>query len=183
MPSAIAGHYARALADAVFAPGSDLNPADAVEQVKTAAALLASSEELRRVLLSPAISRVKKTALIGRLGDDYGLHRLVRNFLRVIVGHRQTQHLTEILADFEAVVDDRLGFIRAEIVSATELSDAQKHEIEGALESTSKQHIRASYKTDSSILGGIIARVGSKEYDGSLLGRLEAMRQRLTTAS
>ena len=80
MAEALASHYAKALADAVFRPDSGISAQDATEQLRTAAAVIAESGELRKVLLSPAVARAKKKAVIERLASLLGAHRLIDNF-------------------------------------------------------------------------------------------------------
>jgi F-type H+-transporting ATPase subunit delta len=183
MTDALSVHYAQALADAVFASNSGLDPEEARKQLAVAVDVINSSEELRRVLLSPAVPRRKKTELVGKLLGEYGLHPLIRNFLMVVVEHRRIAELQRILDSFDLALDERQGYVRAEIVTVAELTDEQRQELLHALGSAAGKFIRPVYKVDKSILGGVIARFGSKEYDGSLVGRLEAMRRRLSPAS
>jgi F-type H+-transporting ATPase subunit delta len=180
MINALASHYAHALVDAVFAPNSGLAPEEAVRQLSEAEALIAGSKELAGALLSPAINKNRKAAVISKLSDELGLHRLVRNFLLVVVSHRRTKDLAGIRQEFEAEVDKRLGWIPAEIASAQELSPQQKEELERALGSKLNKRIRATYQVDPDLLAGVRARVASREYDASLRGKLEGMRQKLT---
>jgi F-type H+-transporting ATPase subunit delta len=179
MTGALATHYAKALADAVFAADSGLSPEDAVSQLRSADSLISDSADLKRALLSPAVNKRQKSAVISKLADGLALNRLVRNFLLVIVSHRRVHELSGIRHEFEVVVDQRLGWIPADITSAQELTPEQKSEIEQALGSKLGKFIRANYQVDSGLLAGLRARVASKEYDASLRGKLESMRQRL----
>ncbi|HEX6546802.1 MAG TPA: ATP synthase F1 subunit delta [Bryobacteraceae bacterium] len=183
MTDALSVHYAEALADAVFRKDSGLAPEEATKQLAEAVDLIDSSAELQNVLLSPAVPRKKKTELIGKLFGESGLHRLIRNFLMVIVEHRRVTELKRIRDSFELAVDERQGYIRGEIITAAELTPEQRQQILHALGSAAGKFIRPVYRVDKNILGGVIARFGSKEYDGSLVGRLEAMRRRLSPAS
>jgi F-type H+-transporting ATPase subunit delta len=176
---ALSGHYARALADAVFATNSGLSPEDAVAQLAAAEYLLSSSKELHIALLSPAVNKSRKAAVISRLADQLGLQRIMRNFLMVVVRHRRTRELSAIRQSFELIVDERLGWIRAQIASAKELRVEQREQIERALGTKLGKFIRAHYEVDPALLGGVRAHVASREYDASLRGRLESMRQRL----
>ena len=182
MVNALASHYAHALAEAVFAPNSGLAPEEAVKQMDAAADLISGSEELKNALLSPAISKDRKAAVIGKLSDELGLQRLIRNFLLVVVSHRRTKDLAGIRQEFAAEADKRLGWIPAEISSAQELSPQQKEELERTLGAKLGKHIRAYYRVDPELLAGVRARVASKEYDASLRGKLEGMRQKLTAS-
>jgi F-type H+-transporting ATPase subunit delta len=182
VPEALASHYARALADAVFGPNSGLTPEDAVSQLRAAEELISSSQELERAMLSPAVLKTRKRAVISRLADELGLHRVVRNFLLVVVSHRRTKELPAMRREFELVVDERLGWLPANIASAKELTAVQKEEIERSLGSKLGKFIRAHYQVDPSLLAGVRARVASKEYDATLRGKLESMRQRLAAS-
>lgn len=179
MNGALAAHYASALADAVFQPDSGLSPQDAVSQLRSIDSVFSESKVLHRALLSPAVKRPRKKAIVVRIADELGLHRLIRNFLLVVVSHRRTADLSAMLREFQAIVDERLGWIPAEITSAKELSAQQKEQIERALGLKLGKFIRAHYALDSNLLGGVRARVASKEYDATLRGSLEQMRRLL----
>jgi F-type H+-transporting ATPase subunit delta len=177
--NALSEHYAQALADAVFAPNSGLTPEDAVSQMRAAESLISGSKQLTLALLSPAISKSKKQAVITKLGEELNLHRVTGNFLLVVILHRRVGDLKAMRESFEEVVDSRLGWVRAEIASAHEVAAAQRQEIEQALGTELGKFIRATYVIDPSLIGGVRARVASKEYDATVRGKLENMRQRL----
>jgi F-type H+-transporting ATPase subunit delta len=179
MAGALAGHYASALADAVFAPNSGLPAETALTQLRDAEALVSGSRELQLALDSPAVAKQRKTAVVAKLADMLGLHRLVRNFLLVVVGHRRTRDLREMRQHFESEVDARLGWVPAEVTSARELGEPQRQEIERVLGSKLGKFIRATYRVDAGLIGGLRARVASREYDASVRGKLDGMRQRL----
>jgi F-type H+-transporting ATPase subunit delta len=182
VPEALAPHYARALADAVFGPNAGLAPQEAVEQLRAAESLISSSKELERAMLSPAVLRTRKKAVISRLADELALHRIIRNFLLVVVSHRRTRELKSMRQEFELVVDERLGWVPADIASAKELSAEQKEHIERSLGTKLGKFIRAHYEVDPDLLAGVRARVASKEYDATVRGKLESMRQRLAAS-
>jgi F-type H+-transporting ATPase subunit delta len=180
--SALSTHYAEALADAVFAQDAGLDPEEAVRQLRTAATLFASSPELHRVLMSPAVPRRRKAEVMGKLVDDFKFHRLIRNFLMVIVEHRRGGDFRGLVEAFEAAVDKRQGYVRVEISSAKELTSAQNQKLLHALGTAAGKYLRPVYKVDPKLLGGVVARFGSKQFDGSLVGRLEAMRRQLSAS-
>ena len=176
---ALSVHYAAALADSVFGPEAGISPEDAMAQLRLAESLLSGSKQLEHALLSPAVSKARKKLVIEKLSTEMALHRLIRNFLLVVVTHRRTRDLPAMRRSFEEAVDKRLGWVPAEIASANELSAEQKKEIETSLQTKLGKSIRASYQVDPALIGGIRARVASREYDASVKGKLEGMRQRL----
>jgi F-type H+-transporting ATPase subunit delta len=179
MADALSVHYAAALANSVFAPNAGITPQDAIAQLRLAEALLSGSKQLEHALLSPAVSKARKKTVIEKLATEMALHRLIHNFLLVVVKNRRTRELPAMRRSFEEAVDERLGWAPAEIASAKDLSDEQKKEIEQALESKLGKSIRARYEVDPGLIGGIRARVASREYDATIKGKLESMRQRL----
>jgi F-type H+-transporting ATPase subunit delta len=181
MIDALAGHYAEALAAAVFAPDSGLTPEDASDQLKNATGVLRESKDLERVLLSPAVNKTRKQAVIGKVADQLGLHRLVKNFLLVVVSHRRTRELPSIQRSFDLIVDERTGWLPADITSGHELSGEQREQIERALGTKLGKFIRGHYRVDPAVIGGIRAHVASVEYDATVRGKLESMRSRLVS--
>ncbi len=181
MAESLAGHYARALVMAVFAPNSGISPQDAVAQLADAEQLVANSKPLEQALLSPAVARARKKIVVEKLAAELGLHRLIRNFLLSVISHRRIKDLKAIRRGFEEEVDERLGWLPAEVSSAKELSPPQKEEVERVLGTQLGKFIRANYTVDAALIGGVRARVASREYDASVQGRLEGMRQRLAS--
>jgi F-type H+-transporting ATPase subunit delta len=179
MPDALSVHYAAALANSVFGPNAGLSPEEAMAQLRLAEGLLTESKQLEHALLSPAVGKASKKIVIEKLSTEMGLHRLIRNFLLVVVTHRRTRELPAMRRAFEAAVDERLGWVPAEIASAKALDGEQKKEIERALEAKLGKSIRANYQVDPALIGGIRARVAAREYDATVKGKLESMRQRL----
>jgi F-type H+-transporting ATPase subunit delta len=177
--SAVATRYANALADVVTAGTSPLRPQDAVAQLRAFQSLLESSSDLHNALTTPAVPSGRKKAVVGRLGKELGLARISLNFLYVLVDHRRIAALREIIDSFELIVDERLGFARAEVKSARELSEPLRGSLGAELERLTGKRIRARYAVDAALIGGVVARIGSTVYDGSVRGQLESLERRL----
>ena len=181
MPQAIALRYAQALVDAVTAPNSGVEAREAASQLRTFESMVRSVPELRNVMLSPAVPTSRKRAVIGRFADTIPLARLVRNFLFVVVDRRRADILGDTADAFEAALDARLGFVRAEVTSASPLSERQQAELQQALSGVAGKNVRCEFKTDPSLIGGVVARIGSTVYDGSVRMQLDTLRQRLVS--
>ncbi len=177
--SAVAARYANALADVVTQGDASLRPKDAVSELSAFEDALKASPDLREVLVTPAIPIGRKRAVIGRLADLLKLSRVTRNFLFVLMDHRRIPLVSEILAAFEQIVDERMGFARADVQSARELTGAQRAALTAQLERLTGKRIRARYAIDESLIGGAVTRIGSRIYDGSVRGQLETLERRL----
>ena len=179
MLSVAAARYARALVDVVAAPGSGVDPARALEELKSIQATLAASTTLRNALLSPAVSPARKRAVMARLLEPSGVAKQVRNFLFVLIDHRRIHEISSIVEAFEMLLDERLGYVRADVSSAQALSEAQRAALETLLSRLADRKAKLKYSTDPALLGGVIARVGSTVYDGSVRGLLQRLRAKL----
>lgn len=177
--SAIAARYADALADVVMAAGSAVGPEQAVAELQSFAAAFRSSTELRNALVSPAVPAGRKKAVAGRLGKLLGMSRIGLNFLFVLIDHRRIAGLPEIIEIFERTIDERRGFARAEVVSARELTQAQRAALSNELERLVGRRIRMQASVDEALIGGVVARIRSTVYDGSVRGRLQSLERRL----
>jgi F-type H+-transporting ATPase subunit delta len=183
MASALANRYARALVDIVLQPGSTLKPEDAIAQLQSAAKMVADSAELRNALLTPAISHSRKRAAMGKLLEELGVAPIIRNFVFVVIDHRRIAMLDEMREAFELALEERLGFARAEVVSAAGLDEKHRSELESELSRLTGKRMRLRFAIDPELLGGATARIGSTLYDGSLRGQLQQMRRELTEQS
>ena len=179
MAQAAASRYARALADLVLRAGSGLDAASVAAQLKAFSAMLDSSPELHGVLLSPAVATVRKRAVVARLTAGDQLPQLVKNFLFVIIDHRRISMLADITEAFEAVVDERMGVVKAAVLSVRELDETQKSALAAELTRLTGLEVRCEYSTDPALVGGVAATIGSRIYDGSVRGELSVLRRRL----
>ena len=181
--SAIAARYANAFADVVTAAGSPLTPQQAISELRAFESAFASSTELRSALITPAVPTGRKRAVVGRIADELGLSRLTRNFLFVLVDHRRIASLSGIFQSFERILDERLGFAQAEVISAREVTGPQREALSQELERLTSKPVRMRLRVDESLIGGVVARIGSTVYDGSVRGQLESMGRRFGAES
>jgi len=181
--SGVAARYADALADVVTARGSALKPQEALGELRAFEAVLRTSADLKNALVSPAVPASRKKAVAARIGEALGMSRIARNFLFVLIDHRRIAGLAEILQIFEQKLDERLGYASAQVVSARELTEAQRGALSAELEKLAGKRIRMRVSVDEKLIGGVVARIGSTVYDGSVRGRLRSLERRLTAES
>src|SRR5580658_1289453 len=179
MISAVGRRYAKALVDVITTPGYRLEPDQALKELRAADALIGASQPLHNALLSPAVSPSRKRAVMARLVEPMGISKAVRNFLFVVIDHRRVHEFSSIVEAFDRLLDERLGFVRGDVSSAFALADAQRVELESELSQLSGKKAKLDYKVDPALIGGVVARVGAKVYDGSLRGQLEKLRAKL----
>jgi F-type H+-transporting ATPase subunit delta len=180
MLSAVSTRYAKALLDVVTAPKWGMDPEAAKEQLRQVAAMISESHDLRNALLSPAVSPSRKRAVVAKL---INVDVAIRNFLYVVIDHRRVHEIPSIVEAFEVLLDEHLGFIRADVSSAKPLDDSQKAALEVELSRMAGKKAKLKFQTDPALVAGVVARVGSKVYDGSVRGQLERLRGILSGSS
>ena len=178
--AAVSSRYARALVEVVLEQKIDADVAR--EQLSSIAEAVRESVDLRRVWESPAVPAEQKRAVLDAIVGQMNAFKAIRNFMAVIIDHRRIPMLDDIVRQFAVELDAQLGFVEAEISSARQLSAEEKRELESQVERMTGKKVRARYASDPQLLGGVMVRVGSTIYDGSVRGQLEKMKQELSTA-
>jgi F-type H+-transporting ATPase subunit delta len=182
--SVVAARYANALADVVtVGASSDVRPENVVSELRAFEETLAGSRELREALSTPAVPPNRKRAVVERIAGLLKLSRVTRNFLFVLMDHRRIGALAEVVQKFEETLDERLGFARADVSAPRELGDAQRAALTAELNRLTGKRVRMRLATDESLVGGVVARIGSTIYDGSVRGELLALKRRLGAES
>lgn len=179
MPAAVVSRYARALADVVLAPASPVDPDRVRQELQSFEQVLEASEELSIALESPSISRPRKRGVVERLAQSLGISNLARNFLYILIDHRRMPELPGIIAAFEKIVNERLGMLQVEVASASELKDQQRAALVKQLELMTGKKVGLNLMIDHDLVGGIVVRLGSTVFDGSVRGQLDALGRQL----
>lgn len=179
MLSAVSTRYARALLDAVLTPGGEATATKVMQDLRTVEQIIAESPSLRHALASPAVSAPKKRAVMRRMLEPAAVDRRVMNFVYVVIDHRRVSDLAAIADAFEILLDERLGYVAADIRSAHELTDQQRAGLETQISRLSGKKAKLKFSTDPALIAGVVAHVGSTVYDGSVRGQLERLRTKL----
>lgn len=170
---------ARRYAEAIFELARDRGDFDLwLRELRQASALFQDAR-LRTALTSPALGRDEKLRILD--AQLPGLSAQAHNLLRLLVARERLGRLPDILEEFQRLVDRHRGVERAEVVTAVPIGEREQHLLAQRLSQFTGKHVVIRTRVDPSIMGGVIARVGDTLIDGSVRGRLEALRRRLVT--
>jgi F-type H+-transporting ATPase subunit delta len=171
---------ARRYAKAVFALALDDNAVDRVgNELRSVAETIDGSPELAAVLGNPTVTPAARAAVMGAIVARLGLSPVVANAVRLITDHRRAPLLPRIAEAYVQLADERAGKLRAEVVSAQPLTDAQYTRLAAALEKMTGRAISLARRVDPTLIGGVVTRIGDKVYDGSVRARIDEIRQTL----
>lgn len=175
--AAVAGRYARAFAE--VAAGHKMDPDKTIQELEQLGALFGQNQELHNVFLNPAVPHEQKLKLLDAIIQKMNGSKMLRNFMAVLVDHRRLGQLNEIAREFRQQLDEHMGIADAQVNSARKLNEAEKNILETQLAGVTGKTIRARYVEDPELLGGVVVRIGSTIYDGSVRGQLERIRAQI----
>ena len=179
---AAAGRYARALFDVV----SKEAPRD-VETVETQlrdlSALFAGNPVLASVLGNPAVPVTKKVSVTKAILERAGSLPAPLSKLMLMLAERDRlmllPHITRVYG--ERLMDHQ-HVIRGDVTTAAPLPDEKVRALAQGLERATGRKVVLEARVDPSIIGGVVTRLGSTVYDGSVTTQLEKMKQSLIEA-
>jgi F-type H+-transporting ATPase subunit delta len=172
-----AGRYARALLDVAVRERADL------ERIETELAefadLFASHAGLAKVILNPAVPTPRKRAVVEQIVGRTTPSAVLGKLLVLLADRDRLALLPELLASYRERLLDHRKVVRAEVTTAAPLAADRARALEQRLAEVTGRRVTLSTRIDPSIIGGVVARVGSTVYDGSITTQLRKMKQRL----
>ncbi|MCL5951508.1 MAG: ATP synthase F1 subunit delta [Chloroflexi bacterium] len=103
----------------------------------------------------------------------------VKNFLSLLASRNEMHLLPEIISEFDQYTQRGPSRHVARVKTAIVLTDDEKRALEGKMRGRFGADTEFEYVVDSSILGGVIVRLGDQLIDGSVASKLNALREKL----
>lgn len=136
---------------------------------------------LLETLTNPVISEDAKEAVLDKIVSQSKLPKFLGNFMKMMCRIGEIGQITEIFNCYYEYSDTMHDILHAEVVYADEKAQQEKQSIQKQLESIYPgKKVILSEKTDASLLGGYVVRVGYEEYDHSYEGKLRRLERKLT---
>jgi F-type H+-transporting ATPase subunit delta len=173
----MAGRYASAL----FALAKDSRAIDRTAgDLNSFLRLMHESDDLRRLVRSPAFSAEDQVRALGAVLDKAGVSDLTTRFLKLVASKRRLFAVESMIKDFNALNDNDRGVERARVTVAEPLTDAQRAELQDSLSALSgAKSVAMDVAVDPEILGGMVVQLGSRMIDSSLRTKLNSLRTRM----
>jgi F-type H+-transporting ATPase subunit delta len=173
-----ATRYARALLDVAVKENADL---DQVERdLASIIDLFTQYKLLSQALLNPVVPVPRKRAAMDALTARGQLLPMVAKLLVLLAERDRLVLLPDLLAAYRDRLLDFRNVVRAEVTTTTALAPQQLQTIEANLARAAGRSVVLSTKVDPSIIGGVVTRIGSTIYDGSVVRQLQRMKEKLS---
>lgn len=172
----VARRYATALADVALARN------EAVEvqaELKSWEEMMLSNASLLEAFSNPTVAYDQKGKLLNELISRTKVLPTTANFLRVLLKNQRLADLPAVNAKLAQVLDERAGVISAQVTSARPVPEATRASLADQLGKLTGRKVRLTFGTDESLLGGIVTRIDSTIYDGSVRDQLRRLGEEL----
>lgn len=172
----IARRYAAALADVV----TKNNETETVRtEIAQFANFMTENPQLGEVFRSPAVPFDNKKNVLESLIAKTKPAKTTANFLRVLQRNHRLADLPAVAERFDQVLEDRAGLVTAEITTAQPLADAQTAALQTKLQQMTGKKVKLNFKINPEIIGGVVTRIGSTVYDGSIKSQLQHLKEQM----
>jgi len=172
----VARRYAAALADVVTARGE---AREVREELSAWEEMMRANAQLVEVFRHPTVPYEQKRGVLDALVARARVRPTTANFLQVLLQNHRLADLTEINRQFAHELDRRTGVVTAEVTTARPVPDAEREALRARLGQLTGRSVRLQFAVDEDLIGGVVTRIGSTVYDGSVRGQLEQIRQRM----
>jgi F-type H+-transporting ATPase subunit delta len=171
-----ATRYAKALLDVTT---SDADATKVERDLTAFADLVRTNTELSQALLSPSVPASGKRAVVSAIAERIGMPPTGVRLLQLMADRDRLGSMDDLLATFRERLLDRQKIVRAELRSAVPLPADVVKAIESRLGAVTGKNVAVDARVDPDLIGGVLAKVGSTVYDGTVKTQLEKLRKQL----
>ena len=169
--------YARALFDVAVKEKADLEQIE--RELGEFADLFTTYPQLEKVLLNPAVPVQRKRAAVVELLGRARFAPIVTKLLTLLAERDRLVLVGDVRTAFSERVMDYRNVVRAEVTTAAPIDPKRTEAVRNGLAKLTGRTVNLDARVDPGIIGGIVARIGSTVYDGSVTRQLEKMKERL----
>ena len=149
------------------------------KELEALVSLYETSHHLQVFFLSPNFIPQEKIAFINQAGHREGWQEATVRFLKLLIEKNRFRSIKDLTQALGNMIDEAQGKQRVTIKTARPLSHGEKDRIRNRMMSISSQEMEVQVEVAPGVIGGIYIQVGSKVFDGTIKGRLEALTGRL----
>jgi F-type H+-transporting ATPase subunit delta len=149
------------------------------DELDVVAEAMRTQPEVQALLLNPGVTVARKVQALQVIASSLGLTPLVAKLLAVFAERESLRLIPELAAAYRTRLLERRNIVLAEITTAMPLSAETAERVARALGQASGKQVLVSSRVDATIIGGVVARIGSTVYDGSVTTQLARMRHKL----
>lgn len=173
----VARRYAQALADVTIERREEREVQSELDQW---AEMIEANPQLKEVFANPTVIYDHKRKVLEELVSRSRVRETTASFLRVLLKNQRISQLRDIAERYGYILDERAGVVAANVITARPIPEELKNSLHETLVAATGRKVRLSFTTDETIIGGLVARIGSTIFDGSVQNQLERLSENLS---
>jgi F-type H+-transporting ATPase subunit delta len=170
----VATRYARALLDVAV---KEADPQQVERQLADVVKAFTEHDELQRVLANPAIPATSKRAIVSQVLEAETIAPALRKLMLMLAERDRLLLLPDLLESYRDRLMDHMNVVRANVTTAVALPADRADALKQRLSAVTGRQVVMTTSQDPSLIGGVVARIGSTVYDGSIKRQLEKFRE------
>ena len=135
---------------------------------------------LAHALLNPVVPVPRKRAAVAELTAGAGLTPMVTKLIALLADRDRLVLVPDLLTAYRDRLLDHRNVVRAAITTTAPLAADRTKAVEASLSRATGRTVSLTANVDPSIVGGVVTRIGSTVYDGSIARQLQKIRERLS---
>ena len=176
-----ANRYAKALFDVALSENTDLSKIG--NDLSEITEVLTENTELTEAAQRSGVPDTARKALMEQIAGRLGVAEQVKKLLVVLTEKRKLNLLRDLADAYRERLLAHQNIVRADVTSAVPLSENRTKALADSLSMVTGKKVELQVSVDPELLGGVVARIGSTVYDGSVKTQLQRLRQELVEQS
>ena len=146
-----------------------------MKELKVLQTAFSENADFLRLLSTPNLSKDERVRI---LDDSFAgkIQPYVLNFLKILTEKGYVRQFSECCDAYRELYNKDNGILPVRVVTAVELSDAQKEKLTRKLETMTGKRIELKNVVDPACLGGVRLDYDGKRVDDTVQHRLDAVR-------
>jgi F-type H+-transporting ATPase subunit delta len=177
--STVARRYSRAMLEVAI---RQRNFSTVLEQLEGFAELMDTTPLLKTLFLNPAVAPSAKQRVLRELSNKLKYQDLTFHFLKTLIHRNRLNLLEQVVVSAEQQFLEKQGIMVVEVISAQRLTPEEQNKLVEKLQGFTGKKVQLENHVDASLIGGVITRIGTTLYDGSVQAQLEQLRAKIQEA-
>jgi F-type H+-transporting ATPase subunit delta len=173
---ASAARYARALLDVAI---TESDPERAEQELVTFVDLVRTNPDLQRMFANPVVPAADKRAVVQQILERLQPKTPVGKLILLLASRGRLALLPDLLSVYRERLMEHRSVLQAEVTTAAPLTTERAAQLQQRLANATGRTVTMTTKVDASIIGGVVTRIGSTVYDGSVATQLAKVKDRL----
>lgn len=168
----VSRRYATALADVAISRGEER---EVQAEIDLWASMIEDNPQLQEIFANPTIPYDQKRRVLEDLIAKTGVRETSAAFLQVLLKNQRLDQVKGVADRYRLILDERAGVVAANVTTARPIPEEQQNALRDALANLTGKTVRLTFETDEAIIGGVVARIGSTIFDGSVQSQLQRL--------